>query len=252
MDIQKCINDYADWLKSEITFTKMGEYFEITTPFLDSYNDYFQIYVRQDGENVHFSDDGQTLNSLAMSGFQLTPNRKVQLKNILSQYGIKLKQNELIAVAPMHDFPQAKHMFVQAMIRVSDLYMTSRTKVSSLFLDDIQEFFHQNHIYCTEDVQFRGKSGFFHNYDFVLQRTQFKPERLCMAINNPTKSTIGNALFSWNDTKSTRKKDSQLIVLLNDNNNFNKNITDALTNYDVKSILWSERSSRSSLDLLSA
>lgn len=80
MDIQKCINDYADWLKSEITFTKMGEYFEITTPFLDSYNDYFQIYVRQDGENVHFSDDGQTLNSLAMSGFQLTPNRKVQLK----------------------------------------------------------------------------------------------------------------------------------------------------------------------------
>ena len=167
MDIQKCINDYADWLKSEITFTKMGEYFEITTPFLDSYNDYFQIYVRQDGENVYVSDDGQTLNSLAMSGFQLTPNRKVQLKNILSQYGIKLKQNELIAVAPMHDFPQAKHMFVQAMIRVSDLYMTSRTKVSSLFLDDIQEFFHQNHIYCTEDVQFRGKSGFFHNYDFV-------------------------------------------------------------------------------------
>ena len=64
MDIQKCINDYADWLKSEITFTKMGEYFEITTPFLDSYNDYFQIYVRQDGENVHFSDDGQTLNAL--------------------------------------------------------------------------------------------------------------------------------------------------------------------------------------------
>ena len=29
MDIQKCINDYADWLKNEITFTKMGEYFEI-------------------------------------------------------------------------------------------------------------------------------------------------------------------------------------------------------------------------------
>lgn len=156
---------------------------------LDSYNDYFQIYVRQDGENVHFSDDGQTLNSLAMSGFQLTPNRKVQLKNILSQYGIKLKQNELIAVAPMHDFPQAKHMFVQAMIRVSDLYMTSRTKVSSLFLDDIQEFFHQNHIYCTEDVQFRENQDFFIIMNFVYQRTQFKPEQLVYGNYNPTKST---------------------------------------------------------------
>ena len=107
MDIQKCINDYADWLKAKLPLPNR-RIFEITTPFLDSYNDYFQIYVRQDGENVYFSDDGQTLNSLAMSGFQLTPNRKVQLKNILSQYGIKLKQNELIAVAPMHDFSTSK------------------------------------------------------------------------------------------------------------------------------------------------
>ncbi len=54
----------------------MGEYFEITTPFLDSYNDYFQIYVRQDGDTVLFSDDSQTLNSLSMNGFQLTTNKK--------------------------------------------------------------------------------------------------------------------------------------------------------------------------------
>ncbi len=252
MDIQKCINDYADWLKNEITFTKMGEYFEITTPFLDSYNDYFQLYVRQDGDTVFFSDDGQTLNALYMSDFQLTSNRKKQLQSILSQYGVKLNQNELTATSHIRDFAQTKHMFVQAMIRVSDLYMTSRTKVSSLFLDDIQEYFRQNNIYCTEDVQFRGKSGFYHSYDFVLQRTKSKPERLCMAINNPTKTTIGNALFSWNDTKGTRKADSQLIVLLNDSNSFNKSIIDALSNYDANSILWSERDKKENLDLLSA
>lgn len=76
MDIKKCINDYAELLKNEITFTQMGEYFEITTPFLDSYNDYFQIYVRQDVDTVLFSDDSQTLNSLSMNGFQLTTNKK--------------------------------------------------------------------------------------------------------------------------------------------------------------------------------
>ena len=252
MDIQKCINQYADWLKNEITFTKMGEYYEITTPFLDTHNDYFQLYVRQEGDTIFFSDDGQTLSSLTMSGFQLTSNRKKQLQSILSQYGVKLDKNELIAAASIHDFPQAKHMFVQAMIRVSDLYMTSRNKVSSLFLEDIQNYFLKNNIYCTEDVQFRGKSGFFHSYDFVLQRTKSKPERLCMAINNPTKTTIGNALFSWNDTKSTRKPDSQLIVLLNDTNGFNESIVDALANYNANSILWSKRDKKESLDLLSA
>ena len=187
-----------------------------------------------------------------MSDFQLTSNRKKQLQSILSQYGVKLNQNELTATSHIRDFAQTKHMFVQAMIRVSDLYMTSRTKVSSLFLDDIQEYFRQNNIYCTEDVQFRGKSGFYHSYDFVLQRTKSKPERLCMAINNPTKTTIGNALFSWNDTKGTRKADSQLIVLLNDSNSFNKGIIDALSNYDANSILWSERDKKENLDLLSA
>lgn len=252
MDIQKCIEDYTNWLKSEIKFTKMGEYYEITTPFLDLYNDYFQLYVRQDGSDIYFSDDSQTLNHLEIGGFQLTSNRKKQLKTILSQYGISLNHNELVLKADMRDFPQKKHMFVQAMIRVSDMYMTSRTKVSSLFLDDIQDFFQKNDIFCTEDVQFMGKTGFYHNYDFVIQRSKSKPERLCLAINNPTKTTIGNAIFSWNDTKSTRKKDSRFIVLLNDNNSINQVITDALDNYDVDSILWSKRSEKKTLDLLTA
>lgn len=252
MDIQKYIDDYANWLKNEITFTKMGEYFEITTPFLDVYNDYLQLYVRQEGDTIYFSDDCYTMNLLAASGFVLTPNRKKQLKNILAQYGIELNRSELILKANAHEFPQKKHLFVQAMLRVSDLYMTSRVKVSSIFLDDIQEYFQQNDIFCTEDVQFIGKSGFYHNYDFVLQRTKNKPERLCMAINNPTKSTIGNVLFSWSDTKTTRKKDSQLIVLLNDNNAISPNVTEALTNYDVNSILWSKRNEKNILDLLSA
>ena len=73
-----------------------------------------------------------------------------------------------------------------------------------------------------------------------------------MAINNPTKTTIGNALFSWNDTKSTRKQDSQLIVLLNDTNGFNESIVDSLENYNANSILWSKRDKKESLDLLSA
>lgn len=82
----------------------MGEYYEITTPFLDTHNDYFQLYVRQEGDTIFFSDDGQTLSSLTMSGFQLTSNRKKQLQSILSQYGVKLDKNELIAAASIHDF----------------------------------------------------------------------------------------------------------------------------------------------------
>lgn len=76
MDIQKYIDSYAQWLKSEISFTKIGEYYEINTPFLDNDNDYLQFYVKQDKNELYFTDDGFTLNSLEMTGFSITPNRK--------------------------------------------------------------------------------------------------------------------------------------------------------------------------------
>lgn len=247
MDIQAYINQYVDWLKNEITFSKIGEYYEINTPFLDSDNDYLQFYVKQDGDELFFTDDGYTLHGLELSGFQLSPNRKIQLNSILTRYGVQLVDKELCLKAPARQFPQKKHTFTQCLMHVTDLYMTSRSKTNSYFLDDIQEFFVQNDIFCLENVQFTGKSGFHHNYDFAIQRSKSKPERLCLAINNPTKTNMGNALFAWDDTKPSRKTDSQLVVLLNDSNTIGKGIEEGFANYDVRTIRWSERNEHLSI-----
>lgn len=252
MDIQKLIDEYAIWLKSEITFERVGEYYEITTPYLDNANDYLQIYVRQTGDYIYFSDDSVTIRNLKMSGFQLTPARKTHLQRILNQYGIKLNGDELTSKVPISSFARKKHLFIQAMLRIDDMFAVSKSKVASLFLDDIQEFFEEKEIYYSDNVQFTGTSGFSHNYDFLLQRSRTKPERLCQAVNNPNKSSMGNIIFAWNDTKPARKNDSQLIVILNDENNITRGIEDAFLNYDVKVIRWSDRNRESSLALLSA
>lgn len=252
MDIQRYIDEYANWLKNEITFTKIGEYYEINTPFLDTDNDYLQFYVKQNDKELCFTDDGYTINTLESTGFTLTPNRKKQLLLILNQYGVHLNKKELILNAPANEFAQKKHAFTQCLLRVSDMYMTSRTKVSSYFLDDIQDFFQQKEIFCMENVQFTGKSGFSHNYDFAIQRSKKKPERLCLAINNPTKSAMGNAIFAWDDTKPSRKEDSQLIVFLNDANTISKGVVEGFTNYNVNTIQWSERHLDKNLNILSA
>lgn len=252
MDIQRLIEDYTSWLKSEITFEKIGEYYEITTPYLDNANDYLQIYVRQIGDDIFFTDDSATIQGLKTNGFQFTANRKAHLQRILNQYGVKLNGDELIAKAPVSGFAQKKHLFIQAMLRIDDMFSISKSKVASLFLDDIQEFFESKEIYYSDNVQFTGISGFMHNYDFLLQRTRNKPERLCQAVNNPNKSSMGNILFAWNDTKPSRKKDSQLIVILNDQNSISHGVEDAFANYDAKVIRWSERNSEANLSLISA
>lgn len=90
------------------------------------------------------------------------------------------------------------------------------------------------------------------NHDFLFQRSKTKPERLCQAVNHPSKSNMGNIIFAWNDTIKTRKQESQLIVILNDNESFSKGVKEAFYSYDTKVILWSERNRKENLDLLSA
>lgn len=252
MDIQKLIDDYATWLKSEITFEKIGEYYEITTPYMDNANDYLQIYVRQEGNDIYFTDDCATIHGLKMSGFQFSPNRKEHLQRILCQCGVKLNGDELVAKVPINGFAQKKHLFIQAILRIDDMFAVSKSKVASFFLDDIQDFFSQKEIFYSDNVQFTGTSGFMHNYDFLLQRSRTRPERLCQAVNNPNKSSMGNILFAWNDTKPARKSDSELIVILNDQNSIARGIEDAFQNYDAKVIRWSEREKSNNLALLSA
>lgn len=252
MDIQNYINSYIDWLKSEISFKKIGEYYEINTPFLDNDNDYLQFYVKQDGDELYFTDDGYTINSLEMTGFNMTPNRKKQLSFIVSQYGVQVYGKDLILKAPSSEFPQKKHAFTQCLIRVSDMYMTSRNKASTYFLDDIQAHFQSHDIYCLDNVQFTGKSGFTHNYDFGIPPSKSKPERLCLAINNPTRTAMGNAIFAWNDTKPARKNGSNLIVILNDFNKISKGVEDGFASYDVSTIRWSERNNQKNIDILTA
>ncbi len=251
MDIQKLIDEYAAWLKSEITFEKVGEYYEITTPYMDNANDYLQIYVRQEGNSIYFTDDCATLHNLKMGGFQFTPNRKEHLQKILRQCGVQLKGEELIANVPISGFPQKKHLFIQAILRIDDMFVTSKSKVASFFLDDIQDFFVENDIFFSDNVQFTGISGFAHNYDFLLQRSHTKPERLCQAVNNPNKSSMGNILFAWNDTKPARKQDSQLIVILNDHNGISHGVEEAFQNYEAQVIRWSERKDEKNMALLS-
>lgn len=253
MDIQKYIDSYISWLKNEITYSEIGEYCEINTPFLDNNNDYIQIYVKQEENEIYFSDDGVTLNELEMGGLKFTSARKQQLTYIINQYGVQLKGYELLLKAPANEFARRKHSFIQCLLKVNDMYMLSRTRISSIFLDDVMDYFEQREIYPVENVQFAGISGFYHNYDFVLQKTKKNPERICLAVNNANKSTIGNIIFSWNDTKPSRKNgESQLIVLMNDQNTIGKGAEEAFDNYKIKGIRWSKREEQSCLDLLTA
>lgn len=252
MNIESLLNNYIDWLKDNISFEKYGQYYEITAPFLDASNDYLQLYVKMDGNDIYFTDDGATISGLELNGMSMTPKRKKQLKLIASQFGVNIQNNELVMKCSPLKFPERKHMFVQAMLRIGDMYLTSQSKTASFFLDDVINFFNEKEIYCTENVSFSGKTGYNHVYDFLFQRSKAKSERLCNAISNPSKTNVNNSLFSWLDTKETRPKGSKFILLLNDENKIGSDIISSAENYEVSVVKWSERNTKDSLELFAS
>lgn len=254
MEMKNLVNDYISWLKAEITTAKNGDYIEVTTPYLDRYNDYLQIYVRQNPDGKLFlTDDGYILNNLISSGVNLSsPKRQSTLEMILRRYGVTLKGREITTTTSAQTFPKKKHLLLQAMLTTDDLFLISQGRVASYFLEDIEAFFTEKDIYCTENVSFQGQSGFTHIYDYILQRSKNMPERLCHALNAGTKSNMERILFSWEDTREIRRNDSKLIVLLNDENHVERGVLDGFSNYNVNVIKWSERESNASLALLRA
>lgn len=238
------INSYLAWLKDKMYSTEIGQSIEITTPFLDNKNDHIQIYISNDPGGLVLSDDGVTMSELMLSGCDFsTPKRQQILTSLLNGVGVKEKDSVLYVEATEQNFPQKKHALLQAILAVNDMFMLSHSRVSSVFLEDVELFLYKNDIRYTPSVQFTGKSGFQHTFDFVIPASRIKPERLLKAINSPTKEKTESILFSWDDTKNMRRKDSSMYVFVNDEDKKIKaDIYGAFKQYGITPVAWSERS----------
>jgi hypothetical protein len=253
MNIQEMINDYANWLKNEIVVSKFGEYYELTTPYLDRFNDYLQIYVKQEENGrITLTDDGYIIGNLLSSGisFRKGSKRKNMLDKIIRNFSLHLDDNAITTEATPADFPVKKHLMVQAMLNIDDMFETRPDNVKDLFTEDIEIFFDANEIYYSKDFSLIGKTGSLYSYDFHFQRTKQKPERFCKAINKLRESNRNMTIFNWIDTQEKRNNEGSLIVIINDENTINSKEIDAFKSYNIETVLFSQR--QESLDLFKA
>lgn len=237
------IDNYVAWLGENTQCVNQGDIFEITTPFLDRHNDHLQIYVEPVEQGYRLTDDGYILSDLELSGCGVdSPHRRDLLKYILSGFGVREESQALVSEATDANFPQRKHALVQAMLAVNDLFLTARPRIQAIFFEDVSSFLDAHEVRYSPNVEFTGKSGFIHRFDFIIPKSRKKPERIVRAINRATRDTVFPALFSWTDTKEARSKDSRLLVFLNDAEKTpSADVLAAFRQYDVDAILWSDR-----------
>lgn len=243
-EIERMMNGYFRWLKDKTQLKQIKQdWVEITTPHLDRHNDCLQIYVRREENGFELTDDGYIINDLTSSGCSLdSPKRQEMLKTALAGFGIQLQGDQLITHATPENFSLKKHNITQAMLAVNDLFYLASPYIASLFVEDVTSWLELSEIRYTPKVKFTGKSGYDHMFDFVIPKSKKQPERIIQAVANPKKDTAETLVFKWFDTKETRSDNSILFAFLNDgNSSISQSVIDALRNYDLHPIFWSER-----------
>lgn len=243
-EIGRLVDGYRSWLKDRTVLKAINsEWVEISTPFLDRHNDYIQIYAKKDEGGYLITDDGHTIRDLEISGCTLdTPRRQNLLKLAVNGFAVEDKDGALRVRASEHNFSARKHALVQSILAVNDLFSTAASTVRSLFKEDVAHWLDLAEIRYIPDVQFVGKTGFVHNFDFAIPRSRRQPERLVKAINNPNKDSAQSFIFAWLDTREERPSDSIALAFLNNGDrSVPTPVMDAFGQYDIEPILWSRR-----------
>lgn len=242
-EIQYHMDNYWFWLKKKTQLKEIQDTIEITTPYLDRHNDYIQIYAIKDDNRYRLTDDSYTINDLEDSGCKLASDKKqALLQTVLNGLGVHKEKDELFVLAREDNFAQQKHNLLQAIFAVNDLFYLASPIVASLFLEMVAEWLDENEIRYSPNVKFTGKSGYDHNFDFLIPKSRWQPERLLKAINRPDKSRAQLAILAWEDTKHVRPEGSRSIVFLNDSEHEPPSaVLEAFHNYGIKSVMWSAR-----------
>lgn len=242
-EIESLLDQYVAWIKDKTALREINGWTEITTPYLDRHNDYLQIYARSDQDGIVLTDDGYVIEDLQQSGCSLnSKKRQGLLETTLNGFGVQLADDSLQVRTSQSNFALKKHDLVQAMLAVNDLFYLATPTVASLFFEDVALWLDTNDIRYTPNVKFTGDSGYDHVFDFVIPKSKSKPERILRTINHPNRDTAQTVAFSWIDTKKVRPSESEAYVFLNNSERPPAaTVTEALRQYDLHPVLWSER-----------
>jgi hypothetical protein len=246
--INNSITEYYNWLrdKTQILKNEQTGWYAITTPFLGLFNDNIEIYAKLEKEKLILSDDGQTLENLELAGSPITrsPKRKEWFEMILLNYGITLDNNELRAEGTEKDFNQKKHNLLCAISEISDMAMMAKHTVSSLFKEDVRNFFDERNIIYTPQFIAKGSTGIEFTFDFQIAGKQ--KELVIKSFNSLNKINVPTFLFGWEDIKTVREKISgkQLkgLAIINDiEKELKPEYIGALESKGADIIKWSQR-----------
>jgi len=248
-DMNTFKENYMKWLNENIEEARISDnIFRTTLPFLDRNNDMVDIYaIRQPDGLYRLTDDGATLNDLALGYINVKkePNSNI-LRSAVMSYAVSISdKQELFIMSSLEDMPLKKHLLAQCMVHVSDMFEFNARGAKGAFTDDVRLYLDENKIRYSADMSVTGRSRLYTHYDFVIPKSANSCERFIIAKNSLSVNTSKNIIFSWIDTRDSRKEDAALYTFVRGAENISKkgqsDALSALREYDITPVLWTDR-----------
>lgn len=211
-DIPELVDDYLNWLEDTSNLEEVRDWIEISSPYLDRHNDYFQIHAVPTDDGFRLTDDGYILSDLEQSGCNIdSKKRKDLLRTTLNSFGVRIHDNELTATTSKRYFAFHKHILIQAMLSIDDLFYSTSSNVANLFYEDVVSWMDLGNIQYLPNMKMASECGYDHRFDFVIPR---RPGRIVHTVNQPNRSVCESLAISWFDTRISRhpKTDRKSVV----------------------------------------
>lgn len=243
---------HLDWVKEKFQYSQLENgIIRIDTPFIDNSSDGVVIYaIANNNDEITLTDDGWTLDGLKSHGIFLnrSKQRRDLFKRQLKIYGVSEDDGELYIVTDLKKYGESKHRLLQAILFVNDMFMLSKKTTSSLFLEDVNDFFIKNKIRAIKDASYIGNSGLTHKFEYSIPGFGNDiPQRLIKVMTSPNNQIYAQSIVT--DVVQTRETlgsdNTNFYVFINDKdkdiNSINNDILHLYENSSINPILFSQR-----------
>ena len=246
------MNDYIKWIRDNTFIKKMdGEGVKLVSPFLDSHNDYINIYAKRlDTNQIRLGDGGILFFDLESYGIKLTDKKKELFDRTLLSYGVQFDNatKEIYIIAEQNAIGKAKHRLIQCLLSVNDFFNYTEQNIKELFFYEVYNALLEAEIQFTPEITISGQSSYQHRFEFAVGLTKNKPQRLVSLIPTPNrKQRAESCLFAFTDLQRTGRNFIGTVLYKGEPN---ENFINAFKNYDFKVFSW-EKEKEAVLELLS-
>lgn len=252
MDSLKLIDDYVKWYREKLLVKDFDGYSEIVTPYVNHLNDRVRLYLEEKPNDLlRISDDGETFNELALAGLDITKETRQRIiTSVLRQFGSKLDEDIVYIECEAKNFPKAKHKMIETIIRLYDLLNTHRSNVTSLFTEEVQDYFYEKDFGGMPNVRLTGYSGIDYQVDYVLGARKNRPEIWVQIVNRFDYNSLARVNYIYQDIANNRdiQQVSKKILIYNDlENKVASKAIQASKVSDIQLLAWSQKEEFSDL-----